>query len=46
MYAIRSYYDDIYYDAKTGTLAASYFYKDLAGKAGFKYIELNRNNFV
>jgi len=32
---------DIYYDATTGTLAASYFYKDLAGKAGFKYIELN-----
>lgn len=32
---------DIYYDTTTGTLAASYFYKDLAGKAGFKYIELN-----
>ncbi|WP_028574085.1 adenylate kinase [Desulfonatronovibrio hydrogenovorans] len=31
----------IYYDAKTGTLAASYFYKDLAPKEGFKYIELD-----
>jgi adenylate kinase len=32
---------DIYYDAQTGTLAAAYFYKNLAKKAGFKYIELN-----
>jgi len=32
---------DIYYDAKTGTLAAAYFYKDLAKKAGFTYIDLN-----
>ncbi|WP_291327651.1 adenylate kinase [Desulfovibrio sp. UCD-KL4C] len=32
---------DIYYDEKTGTIAAAYFYKDLAPKAGFKYIELN-----
>ena len=32
---------DIYYDTTTGTLAASYFYKDLAAKGGFKYIELN-----
>ncbi|WP_320169808.1 adenylate kinase [Maridesulfovibrio sp.] len=32
---------DIYYDDKTGTIAAAYFYKDLAPKAGFKYIELN-----
>jgi len=32
---------DIYYDTTTGTLAASYFYKDLAPKAGFTYIELN-----
>ena len=32
---------DIYYDDKTGTVAAAYFYKDLAPKAGFKYIELN-----
>ncbi len=32
---------DIYYDTKTGTLAASYFYKDMAKKAGFTYIELN-----
>ncbi|NCC23969.1 MAG: adenylate kinase [Deltaproteobacteria bacterium] len=32
---------DIYYDTKQGTLAASYFYKDLAPKMGFKYIELD-----
>ncbi len=32
---------DIYYDAKTGTLAASYFYKELAPKVGITYIELN-----
>ncbi|GAB6111729.1 adenylate kinase [Desulfomicrobium salsuginis] len=32
---------DIYYDAKTGTLAASYYYKNLAKEAGFKYIELD-----
>ncbi len=32
---------DIYYDTKTGTLAAAYFYKDLAGKGKTKYIELN-----
>jgi adenylate kinase len=32
---------DIYYDDKTGTLAGAYFYKDLAAKEGFKYIELN-----
>ncbi len=32
---------DIYYDDKTGTVAAAYFFKDLAPKAGFKYIELN-----
>lgn len=32
---------NIYYDDKTGTLAAAYFFKDLAGKEGFKYIELN-----
>ncbi|SDL19249.1 adenylate kinase [Maridesulfovibrio ferrireducens] len=32
---------DIYYDDKTGTIAAAYFYRDLAPKAGFKYIELN-----
>ncbi len=32
---------DIYYDTNTGTLAASYFYKDLAGSVGFKYIELD-----
>lgn len=32
---------DIYYDTTTGTLAASYFYKDMAKKAGFTYIELN-----
>ena len=32
---------DIYYDTTTGTLAASYFYKNLADEAGFKYIELD-----
>jgi len=32
---------DIYYDTKTGTLAAAYFYKDLAKKGKTKYIELN-----
>ena len=32
---------DIYYDDKTGTLAACYYYKDLAGKGQTKYIELN-----
>ncbi|NJB66774.1 adenylate kinase [Desulfobaculum xiamenense] len=32
---------NIYYDTKTGTLAAAYFYKDKAAEAGFKYIELN-----
>lgn len=32
---------DIYYDTTTGTLAAAYFYKDLAAKGQTKYIELN-----
>jgi len=32
---------DIYYDAKTGTMAAAYYYKDLAAKGETKYIELN-----
>ena len=32
---------DIYYDAKTGTLAAAYFFKDYAKKTGAKYIELD-----
>ena len=32
---------DIYYDTTTGTLAAAYFYKDLAAKGLTKYIELN-----
>lgn len=32
---------DIYYDTKTGTLAAAYFYKNLAAKGQTKYIELN-----
>ncbi len=31
---------DIYYDSTTGTLAASYFYKDLAAKGKCKYIIL------
>lgn len=32
---------NIYYDDKTGTLAAAYFYKDLADKENFRYIELD-----
>lgn len=32
---------DIYYDTESGTLAACYFYKDLAAKGQTKYIELN-----
>jgi adenylate kinase len=32
---------NIYYDATTGTLAASYYFKNLAKEAGFKYIELD-----
>ena len=32
---------NIYYDTETGTLAAAYFYKDLAAKGETKYIELN-----
>ncbi len=32
---------DIYYDTKTGTLAAAYFYKNLAAKGVTKYIELD-----
>lgn len=32
---------DIYYDTKDGTLAAAYFYKDLAAKGRTKYIELD-----
>jgi adenylate kinase len=32
---------DIYYNTETGTLAACYYFKNLANEAGFKYIELN-----
>ena len=32
---------DIYYDTKTGTLAAAYFYKKLASEGVTKYIELD-----
>ena len=32
---------DIYYDAQKGTLAAAYFYKDLAAKGLTKYIDLD-----
>ncbi|MDR3073376.1 MAG: adenylate kinase [Deltaproteobacteria bacterium] len=32
---------DIYYDAQKGTLAAAYFYKDLAAKSRTAYIELD-----
>ncbi|EGJ51082.1 adenylate kinase [Desulfocurvibacter africanus] len=31
---------DIYYDTKTGTLAAAYFFKDKCATGGCKYIEL------
>ncbi|MFA5906321.1 MAG: adenylate kinase, partial [Desulfobacula sp.] len=30
----------IYYDAKTGTLAATYYFRDLAAKDGVKYVTL------
>lgn len=32
---------DIYYDAREGTLAAAYFFKNLAGQGKTQYIELN-----
>ncbi len=32
---------EIYYDTRSGTLAAAYFYKDLAAKGRTRYIELN-----
>jgi len=32
---------NIYYDTATGTLAASYYFKNMAKEAGFKYIELD-----
>ncbi len=32
---------NIYYDSTTGTLAASYYFKNLSKKFGFKYIELD-----
>jgi adenylate kinase len=32
---------DIYYDTNSGTLAAAYFFKNLANKGKTKYIELN-----
>ena len=32
---------NIYYNDKDGTLGASYFYRDLAGPNGFRYIELD-----
>lgn len=32
---------DIYYDKTSGTLAAAYFYKDLAAKGSTKYIEVD-----
>lgn len=32
---------DIYYDSANGTLAAAYFFKNLAGQGKTKYIELN-----
>lgn len=32
---------NIYYDATTGTLAASYYFKNMSKEFGFKYIELD-----
>ena len=32
---------DIYYNTADGTLGAAYFYRDMAGAEGFKYIELD-----
>jgi adenylate kinase len=37
---------DIYYDTKEGTLAAAYFYKDLAAKGKTKYIELEGSGSI
>ena len=37
---------DIYYDKKSGTLAAAYYFKDLAKKEGIKYIELEASGNV
>ncbi|EFI33612.1 adenylate kinase [Desulfonatronospira thiodismutans ASO3-1] len=37
---------DIYYDTENGTLAAAYFFKDLAAKEGFKYIELDGSGSI
>ncbi len=31
----------IYYDADTGTMAAAYYFKDLAADGSIKYIELD-----
>ncbi len=36
----------IYYDAEKGTLAAAYYFKDVASKAGVKYIELEGSRGV
>lgn len=32
---------DIYYNKDNGTLAAAYYFKDLANKEGFKYVDLD-----
>ena len=37
---------NIYYDTKEGTLAACYFYKDLASKGQTKYIELDGSGSI
>ncbi len=37
---------DIYYDKGNGTLAAAYYFKDLAKKEGIKYIELEASGDV
>lgn len=37
---------DIYYDTDTGTLAAAYFYKKLAGEGKTKYIELEGSGSI
>ena len=37
---------DIYYDEKNGTLAAAYYFKDLAAKGMTKYIELDGSGTI
>lgn len=37
---------NIYYDAENGTLASAYYFKNLSGKKGFKYIEVDGSSGV